>query len=99
MRPVLFCQASMIKKLGIDKVKATKALSFCMEFAIRYLLIPGVVETIVIVLNLEGFSAFSGGSAVKGIISTMSNLYTGRLYKLYMCSPGGAVSFVLSMLS
>ena len=39
-----------------------------MEFAIRYLFIPGKVETLVMILNCEGVSLLSHTGTVKAIL-------------------------------
>lgn len=79
-RPVLIWRLGMTTSFSVDKV--TSLVLFILEFAVRYLLVPGRVESWVLVIDLSGVglsTASSHGRSMMGNITRLlEEVYCGR---------------------
>eukprot|EP00397_Hematodinium_sp_SG-2012_P007810 GEMP01007860.1.p1 GENE.GEMP01007860.1~~GEMP01007860.1.p1 ORF type:complete len:535 (+),score=104.36 GEMP01007860.1:211-1815(+) len=97
LRPFLVVRA----KVAFDKAHNWKQtdianlFAFCIEFALRYLLIPGKVETMNVVLDLARVSIVNLRSDnLRGIMQILSKHYVGRLYQMLVINPPSMLSVV-----
>jgi|Transcript_102660 hypothetical protein len=100
LRPILVVRAVRVPKEwdkdGTGVQRLIKMLVFCMEYLRRYMFLPGIVENIVVVIDLAGLSASQVPvSALKSIYSVLSHHYIVRVFKFYIVN----LSFVLRMVS
>ncbi|CAE8594190.1 unnamed protein product [Polarella glacialis] len=100
MRPTLVCRANRIpaewhndKKAGTDKLIRT--LIFCMEYMIRYMLVPGRIENNCLIVDLKGLGIFGiPMSALHHIYSIMSHHYIGRVFRFYVINMSSTLSAI-----
>jgi len=101
LRPAIVVRAIRIpqrwyKEKCIDRL--IRVLVFCMEYMLRYMLIPGKVENNCLIVDLKGLSWSQVPiGALKDIYSIMSHHYIGRVFKFYVCNLSGALSTIASM--
>eukprot|EP00397_Hematodinium_sp_SG-2012_P031422 GEMP01033356.1.p1 GENE.GEMP01033356.1~~GEMP01033356.1.p1 ORF type:complete len:308 (+),score=39.27 GEMP01033356.1:233-1156(+) len=82
-RPLLFVKPIVAFLEGWDLPICEKMFAFCLEFALRYLFLPGKVETVVVVLDVGGCSTWQlRGEELRSVAAMLSKLYVGRLYQL-----------------
>jgi len=99
MRPVLIVRAVRIpdiwyKNKCIDKL--IRLLIFCMEYMIRYMLYPGVIENNVLIVDLAGLALSKVPiGPLQQIYKVMSTHYIGRVFRFYIVN----MPFLLSSLS
>ncbi|CAE7704506.1 unnamed protein product [Symbiodinium pilosum] len=80
-RPILVWRMEKITKFDADR--ATRMMLFILEFAVRYLLVPGRVENWVLIVDLAGCGlSMAAGSAFRTICRNVTRLleevYCGR---------------------
>jgi hypothetical protein len=67
--------------------KIIRVLIFCMEYMIRYMIVPGKVENNCVIVDLRDVSlGLQSGSQLKEIYSVMSHHYIGRVFRFYICN-------------
>ena len=67
--------------------KIIRMLIFCLEYMLRYMVVPGRVEGNCVIVDLKGLSAGNVPvSALQQVYSVMSHHYMGRVYKFYICN-------------
>lgn len=97
-RPCLFIRLERCEAFVNDSDRAQELVSFVLEYAVRYALVPGRVENWVIVLDLENaLSLVSSPFQVPGVISTamgladvLENRFCGRMGWIKLVNmPGG----------
>jgi len=93
-RPVIIVRGKRIPEKWIKEKRTDlliRVLVFCMEYMIRYMLIPGKVENLNVIFDFKGVSiGFSDIARLKEVYRVMSHHYLGRVFKFYICnlSPG-----------
>eukprot|EP00933_Yihiella_yeosuensis_P068018 TRINITY_DN7324_c0_g1_i2.p1 TRINITY_DN7324_c0_g1~~TRINITY_DN7324_c0_g1_i2.p1 ORF type:complete len:519 (-),score=142.40 TRINITY_DN7324_c0_g1_i2:170-1561(-) len=100
MRPTLVCRALRIpndwykdKKAGLDKLIRT--LIFCMEYMIRYMVVPGKIENNCLIVDLKGLGITGVPfSVLKEIYSVMSSHYIGRVFRFYVVNMSSTLSTI-----
>jgi len=98
LRPTLIVRASRIpqewyKEKRIDKL--IRILVFCMEYFLRYMVIPGRVENNCLIVDLNGLSISQVPlSALSEVYKVMSNHYIGRVFKFCIVNLSSALSTV-----
>lgn len=74
--------------------KLLRILIFSVEYLVKYMCIPGQVESNCLVVDLNGLGASQVPfKELKTVYSTMSHFYPGRLSRIYICN----LSTMLSM--
>ncbi|CAJ1380500.1 unnamed protein product [Effrenium voratum] len=100
LRPTIVCRANRIpdewykdKKAGIERL--IKVLIFCMEYMVRYMVVPGRVENNCLIVDLKGLG-ISGVpiSALSQIYSVMSHHYIGRVFRFYVVNMSSGLSTI-----
>lgn len=98
LRPTIVVRACRIpqkwyKEKSIDKL--IRILIFCMEYMIRYMVVPGKVECNCLIVDLKGISTSQVPmTALKDIYNVMSQHYIGRVYTFYIVNLSSTLSFV-----
>jgi hypothetical protein len=60
---------------------------FCIEYFLRYMVVPGIVEGMNIIIDLDGVQISQVPvSALKGIHKSLANNSPGRVNKFYLCN-------------
>eukprot|EP00930_Biecheleria_cincta_P024384 TRINITY_DN17459_c0_g1_i1.p1 TRINITY_DN17459_c0_g1~~TRINITY_DN17459_c0_g1_i1.p1 ORF type:complete len:515 (-),score=63.27 TRINITY_DN17459_c0_g1_i1:284-1828(-) len=79
-RPLLIWRIGMIPNYGVDQ--ATRLILFILEFAVRYLLVPGRVESWVLIVDLTGVGLSTASSHARSMLGNITRLleevYCGR---------------------
>jgi len=86
-RPILVLRAHVAfeRQDEVDRGLLERAMAFCMEFALRYLFLPGKVETIVAIVDLQGVGLTQlRDTTLRLIGQLMTQQYIGRLYQMYI---------------
>eukprot|EP00403_Amphidinium_massartii_P010837 CAMPEP_0178412994 /NCGR_PEP_ID=MMETSP0689_2-20121128/22301_1 /TAXON_ID=160604 /ORGANISM="Amphidinium massartii, Strain CS-259" /LENGTH=464 /DNA_ID=CAMNT_0020034257 /DNA_START=30 /DNA_END=1421 /DNA_ORIENTATION=- len=91
LRPLLVVRPS---KIPVEFTKApdcadrfSKAFLFMMEYFLRYMVVPGHVENICVLLDLKGVSLKQVPlSALVEIKKVLSQQHAGRVYRFYICN-------------
>jgi len=100
LRPTIVCRANRIpdewykdKRAGIERL--IKVLIFCMEYMVRYMVVPGKIENNCLVVDLKGLG-ISGVpiSALSQIYSVMSHHYIGRVFRFYVVNMSSGLSTI-----
>mmetsp|Transcript_86132 Transcript_86132/g.230668 ORF Transcript_86132/g.230668 Transcript_86132/m.230668 type:complete len:549 (+) Transcript_86132:135-1781(+) len=106
LRPVMFLNVKVATAHPnvFTPDRCLKLIAFCMEFALRFLFLPGRVESQVVVIDLKDVSMYGfPTSALKPVISLLGKHYVGRLYQMYVVNAPylvtGLYSVVKPMLS
>lgn len=101
LRPAIVIRANRIpaqwyKDRCIDKF--IRMLIFCMEYFMRYIVVPGRVENLNVVVDLAtlGLSQVPL-SALGQVYSVMSHHYIGRVFKFYVCNISVTLSTIAGM--
>lgn len=90
LRPTIVVRANRVpaawyKEKQVDKI--IRMLIFCLEYMLRYMVVPGRVEGNCVIVDLKGLSAGNVPvSALQQVYSVMSHHYMGRVYKFYICN-------------
>jgi len=64
-----------------------RSLVFCMEYFLHYLVVPGRVESMVVITDFSGINPLT--FPVKSLINiqkVVSLIYVGRVYRVYLCN-------------
>eukprot|EP00928_Gymnodinium_smaydae_P057844 TRINITY_DN4106_c0_g5_i1.p1 TRINITY_DN4106_c0_g5~~TRINITY_DN4106_c0_g5_i1.p1 ORF type:complete len:499 (+),score=83.05 TRINITY_DN4106_c0_g5_i1:100-1497(+) len=99
LRPFLVIRANRIpdkwyKEKSTDKM--TRVLIFCIEYFIRYMVVPGRVENLNVIVDLQGLGISQVPvGAISEIGKLMSSHYLGRVFKFYIVN----LSYILSSLA
>jgi hypothetical protein len=107
MRPAITVRPQRIPQQWYKEKRTDKlirVLIFCMEYMIRYMIVPGKVENNCVIIDLKDVSmGMQNIAQLKEIYSVMSHHYIGRVFKFYICnlSPtlkriGGWVTSILT---
>ena len=80
-RPVLVWRAEKI--CGLDPERATKMMLFVLEYAVRYLMVPGRVENWVLIVDLTNCGMSMGASSstrsiTRNVTRLLEEVYCGR---------------------
>jgi len=98
LRPTLVIRANRIpqqwyKEKRVDKL--IRILVFCMEYMLRYMVVPGRVENNCLIVDLKGLGISQVPiGALKDVYSVMSHHYIGRVYKFYICNLSTSLGMV-----
>jgi len=102
LRPLLMLIASRIptewytQKDGVDRL--LKILIFHMEYLQRYMFIPGRVENINVIVDLDGLSTSQlPVNPLKQIVTILSNHYMGRTYRVIIYKAPGFINMMYTM--
>jgi len=102
-RPVIIVRGKRIPEKWIKEKRTDlliRVLVFCMEYMIRYMLIPGKVENLNVIFDFKGVSiGFSDVSRLKEVYSVMSHHYLGRVFKFYVCNLSSGLKTLTSMVT
>ena len=83
-RPILHASVKKICDSEISEEALIRLATFLIEHIIEHLLIPGKVETIVMLVDLSGVSSFSFPvNKFKNVARLLGRNYQGRLYKQF----------------
>jgi len=99
LRPAIVVRAKRIpqqwyKEKRIDKF--IRILIFCMEYFARYMVVPGRVENLNVIVDMQGLGISQVPvGALSEVYSVLSHHYIGRVYKFYACN----VSYMLNTLA
>lgn len=101
LRPLIVIRATRIpqvwyKERRVDKL--VRILIFCMEFMLRYMVVPGTIENNCLVVDLKGLAISQVPfSALSEVYSVMSHHYIGRVFKFYVCNLSFGLSAIAGM--
>jgi len=98
MRPLLIVRAKVALQNELwTEAEFTKYFAFCLEFALRYLFIPGKVETLIVLLDMEGVGWNFPRERLKAIANLLAKHYAGRLYQMLVVNAAAMISGVWSL--
>jgi len=101
LRPALVVRGNRIpqkwyKEKSVDKL--IRILVFCVEYMLRFMLVPGKVENLSVIVDLQGLSLSQVPlSALNEVYKVMSHHYIGRVYRFYVCNMPTALRMVSGM--
>merc|ERR1712137_851080 len=90
LRPLLVFRANRIpaawhKAASYDKV--VRVVTFCFEYFFRYMSVPGVVESVNVIIDLNGLGITQiPVAALKEMHRNLANHYTVRVTRMYICN-------------
>ncbi|CAJ1428381.1 unnamed protein product, partial [Effrenium voratum] len=90
LRPVLVFRASRIpaawhRERRYDQV--IRVLVFCMEYFLRYMAVPGKIESINVVIDLKDLAMSQIPIGVlREVHRSMGMYYVGRIFRFYICN-------------
>uniref|UniRef100_A0A7S1WR55 CRAL-TRIO domain-containing protein n=1 Tax=Alexandrium catenella TaxID=2925 RepID=A0A7S1WR55_ALECA len=101
LRPALVVRGNRIpeqwyRHKRVDKL--IRILIFCMEYFLRYMVVPGKVENLCVIVDLKGLALSQvqlGG--LSEIYKVMSHHYIGRVFRFYVCNMPVALGMVAGM--
>ena len=84
-RPVLVWRMEKAYTLGLDSDRATRMILFILEYAVRYLMVPGRVENWVLLVDLTGCGMSMAASSTfrsitRNVTRLLEEVYCGRNY-------------------
>eukprot|EP00397_Hematodinium_sp_SG-2012_P014990 GEMP01015258.1.p1 GENE.GEMP01015258.1~~GEMP01015258.1.p1 ORF type:complete len:572 (+),score=99.13 GEMP01015258.1:139-1854(+) len=89
--------AQWFKKGGQDQI--LRVVIFMMEYLQRYMIFPGNVENLCVLVDMDGMSLMQTPvSALKHIVGVLSSHYMGRLYKIYILQCPALISMTYSLM-
>lgn len=102
MHPTIVCRPIRMPSAWFEDGTATQRLLrcavFCMEYILKYMCIPGRVESICMIFDMEGMSATQVPiTPIKEIYSIFHNHYPGRAFRFNVCNLSPAMGFVLAI--
>eukprot|EP00927_Polykrikos_kofoidii_P028173 TRINITY_DN24639_c0_g1_i1.p1 TRINITY_DN24639_c0_g1~~TRINITY_DN24639_c0_g1_i1.p1 ORF type:complete len:526 (+),score=74.31 TRINITY_DN24639_c0_g1_i1:397-1974(+) len=101
LRPTLVIRAARIPESWYKEKRIEKlihVLIFCMEYMLRYMLIPGRVENNTVVVDLKGLSLTQVPiAALKDVYKVMSHHYMGRVFRFYICNASWTLMSIASV--
>lgn len=82
-RPILVWRMEKVYALGLDADRATRMILFILEYAVRYLLVPGRVENWVLLVDLTGCGLSMAASSTfrsitRNVTKLLEEVYCGR---------------------
>ncbi|EEA05247.1 CRAL/TRIO domain-containing protein [Cryptosporidium muris RN66] len=84
LRPILVIKLAKIGK-NFPIQRFIRLIVFCLEWGLRYLMIPGKIETCLALIDVRGVSLTSFPiSTLSEISSLLTNQYSFRLYKMFV---------------
>lgn len=91
LRPALVVRPARVPASFIDEKCAEKfnrAFLFCMEYFLKYMIVPGKVENVCVVIDLKGMrlSQVPPWSALMQIKTVLSQQNAGRVFRFYICN-------------
>mmetsp|Transcript_66648 Transcript_66648/g.174734 ORF Transcript_66648/g.174734 Transcript_66648/m.174734 type:complete len:558 (+) Transcript_66648:126-1799(+) len=101
LRPAIVIRAIRIpqqwyKEKRIDKF--IRVLIFCMEYFLRYMVIPGKVENLSVIVDLKGLSLSQVPlGALREVYNIMSHHYIGRVFRFYVCNMSSTLGAIAGM--
>mmetsp|Transcript_110015 Transcript_110015/g.350392 ORF Transcript_110015/g.350392 Transcript_110015/m.350392 type:complete len:604 (+) Transcript_110015:90-1901(+) len=101
LRPAIVIRANRIpqqwyKEKRIDKF--IRMLIFCMEYFLRYMVVPGRVENLNVIVDLASLGISQVPlSALGEVYKVMSHHYIGRVYKFFVCNISLGLSTIAGM--
>lgn len=101
LRPTIVVRGNRIptqwyKERRTDRL--IRVLIFCMEYMIRYMLVPGKVENNCLIVDLKGLTlAQVPLKALTEVYNVMSHHYIGRVFKFYICNLSRTLSAIAGM--
>mmetsp|Transcript_98345 Transcript_98345/g.249622 ORF Transcript_98345/g.249622 Transcript_98345/m.249622 type:complete len:797 (+) Transcript_98345:96-2486(+) len=81
-RPLLIIRLERIGAMAKDKERAVKAVLYSLEYALRYVLVPGRVENWVVLIDLENVLSVINPLSIGGMVGVASAIATA-LEKVY----------------
>jgi len=100
-RPVIIFRGNRMPEKWVKEKRTDlliRVLVFCMEYMIRYMLIPGRVENLNVIFDFKGVSiGFSDIARLKEVYSVMSHHYLGRVFKFYICNLSSGLKTLTGM--
>mmetsp|Transcript_39447 Transcript_39447/g.113361 ORF Transcript_39447/g.113361 Transcript_39447/m.113361 type:complete len:540 (+) Transcript_39447:101-1720(+) len=102
MRPVLVIRPRRIPPAWYNDKKAAgdrlvKLLVFCMEYMMRYLLVPGAVEGGVAIMDMSGLSISQVPfGTLRSILTILANHYVNRIFRFYLVHLPSALNTTLN---
>jgi len=101
LRPAIVVRCCRVPKQWYrdnDIGRLLRILIFCMEYMMRYMVLPGKIENNCLIVDLKGLSlAQVSISALQEIYGVMSHHYIGRVFKFYICNLAWPLSTILGM--
>lgn len=101
LRPALVIRASRIPKQWYKEKRTDRLirlLIFCMEYLLRFMLVPGRVENLSVIVDLTGLGLSQVPiSALTEVYKVMSHHYIGRVYKFYVCNASPTLFAIAGM--
>merc|ERR1712217_265774 len=101
LRPTIVVRANRIpqqwyKEKRIDKL--IRILIFCMEYMLRYMLIPGKVENNSLIVDLAGLTVAQVPLGALGdVYNVMSHHYIGRAFRFYIVNMSSGLKMIAGM--
>lgn len=103
LRPTVIVRGSRIpqqwyKEKRVDKL--IRVLVFCTEYFLRYMVVPGKVENLNVIVDLKGLSISQVPlHALHEVYNVMSHHYIGRVFRFYVANMPFALRAVSSVAS
>lgn len=101
LRPTIVVRAARIpqqwyKDRCIDRF--IRILIFCMEYFLRYMTVPGKVENLSVIVDLQGLGLPQVPLGPLGeVYKVMSHHYIGRVFKFYICNMSTTLGAIAGM--
>jgi len=101
LRPAIVVRAARIPKQwyrdrSLDKF--IRLLVFCMEYFLRYMVVPGRVENLSVIVDLSGLCLSQVPLGPLGeVYRVMSHHYSARVFKFYVCNMPPALSAIAGL--
>jgi len=90
LRPLLVIRPARVPGSWLKERRSDKLLDllvFCMEYFVRYMILPGKVENLSVILDLQGVGVSNLPlSALTEIYKVMSHHYIIRVFRFYVCN-------------
>ena len=87
LRPALVLRASRVP-IGMPSEQFGRLFVFCMEYFFRYMMVPGRVENVVVLVDLKdvSYSQIPGVAALMELKEVLSKQDAGRVFCFYVCN-------------
>ena len=87
LRPALVLRASRVP-IGMPSEQFGRLFVFCMEYFLRYMMVPGRVENVVVLVDLKdvSYSQIPGVAALMELKEVLSKQDAGRVFCFYVCN-------------
>lgn len=103
LRPTIIIRANRVpaqwyKEKAVDRL--IRLLIFCMEYMIRYMVVPGIIENNCLVVDLKGLGISQVPfSALSQVYAVMSHHYIGRVFRFYVCNMTSSLRTIAGMVT